>query len=153
MDGELRRTEELDSKGNNVLVSVSIIISLLLAAGMLQFPSVLGCARDLSFVYFVGITILMGALGLALTSMKVRRWLIVPNVNNLIQNYSSASFEEVIRRTSGTMTKAVIDMEKKNDMKAKMIDLSWFSVIGGLILVALFILTLVLFTAETCFPA
>ena len=58
-----------------------------------------------------------------------------PNVESLIKNYSSASTEEILKRTTGTMKNSVIDMEMKNDLKAKMIDLSWYSAIAGLVLI------------------
>ena len=73
-----------------------------------------------------------------------------PNVESLIKNYSSASTEEILKRTTGTMKNSVIDMEMKNDLKAKMIDLSWYSAIAGLVLIAVFVLMFALFRGGAC---
>jgi hypothetical protein len=152
LDSEVQRTEGLDSKATNVLVSISIVISLLLAAAIFQL-SIIRCASVIASIYFVGIAILIAALGLSLLSFKVRRWLIVPDVNALIENYSSAPTEEILKRTTGTMKNAVIDMEMKNDQKAKLIDLSWYYVIAGLIFISVFILMINVLGASICFNA
>jgi hypothetical protein len=58
-DNEWRRINDLDSKANNLVGFVSVVISLLLGATAFKLSSALKCNIDLSILYFIGIGLLL----------------------------------------------------------------------------------------------
>jgi hypothetical protein len=101
LDNEWRRINDLDSKANNLVGFVSVVISLLLGAAAFKLSSALACKTELSILYFVGLGLLLTSIILALAGSKVRRWSDVPNVQYLIQEYTNLPYDEVLKRNAG----------------------------------------------------
>ena len=140
-DGEIDRANKLDGKANNMVGFVSVVIGLTLGGGSALTGGNL--FKDLSLLtnqnstilYFVGITVLLISIGCALIALKVRKWTVVPNVNTLIEKYTKLDYSEVLKRNAGEMRHSITSSEKKNKNKAKFIDLSWYALLLGLVLI------------------
>lgn len=118
---------------------VSILTGLLLGSGSILLGGEINKIHlDLkdfdSVLYFFGIGLLLISIGLSLFALRVRKWIVVPNVTTLIEHYTDLSYNEVLRRNAGEMAKSVTDTEKQNNTKAKLIELSWMFLISGLVI-------------------
>jgi hypothetical protein len=150
LDNEWRRINDLDSKANNLVGFVSVVISLLLGAATFKLSSELICKMNLSILYFLGIGILLICIILALTGSKVRKWSDVPNVQYLIRNYTSLPYTEVLKRNAGEMANAVMQIEKQNNHKARLVKWSWYLLIIGLATVLLFMIIFTISGSTPC---
>jgi hypothetical protein len=150
LDNEWRRINDLDSKANNLVGFVSVVISLLLGAATFKLSSTLVCKTNLSILYFLGISILLTSIIFALTGSKVRRWSDVPDVQYLIENYTNLPYDDVLKRNAGEMANAVVQIEKQNNHKARLIKWSWYMLIIGLATVLLFMVIFTSIGAVAC---
>jgi hypothetical protein len=139
-DSEIERRNNLDGKASNLIGFISIVVGLLLSTGTIEIAT-LKLELSLLVFYFVGIGLLLISIGLALCSFRVRSWIVVPNVQTLINKYTNVDFGEVLKRIAGEMAKAVIYSEKQNDDKAKLIEWSWYLLISGLTVMFIFIIS------------
>jgi hypothetical protein len=131
-DSESQRTDSLDSKAGSMIGFVSIVASLLLGAATFELLSSSSNIIVL-FPYLVGIALLIGSIILALYSFMIRDWVIVPNVETLLAEYTDLPYDEVLQKNAGEMAKAVVDTMHKNDKKAVFIQMSWYLLIAGLV--------------------
>jgi cytochrome c biogenesis protein CcdA len=138
-DGEIERINNLDNKAGNLIGLTGVIAGFLLGASTLT-ASTLSRNAILSIIYFIGIGILLVSIGLALWSVRVRKWAAVPDVATLLEKYTNLSYSEVLQSNAGEMKKAVEKAEIQNEQKAKLIGLSWYLLISGLTLVFIFLL-------------
>lgn len=150
LDNEWRRINDLDSKANNLVGFVSVVVSLLLGVATFELSASLACKIHLSILYFMGIGFLITSIILALSGSKIRRWSDVPDVQYLIREYTKRPYEEVLKRNAGEMANAVMQIEKQNNRKAKLINGSWYLLIIGLTIVLLFIIVFTLSGAAPC---
>jgi hypothetical protein len=139
-DDEKERTNNLDSKAHNLVGYTSLVVGLLLGGGSVLsggeiFKSTILSSNIFTLIYFVGISFLLISIGFALTALKVRRWIVVPNVQTLIDDYTLLPYSEVLQRNAGEMAKAVGNSEKRNNSKARLIEWSWYFLIAGLTVV------------------
>lgn len=139
VETELKRTNNLDSKAGSLVGFVSILTGLLLGGGSVLLGGQVNNLRlDLadfkSDLYFFGVALLLVSIGLSLFALRVRRWIAVPNVTTLIEQYTELSYEEVLKRNAGEMAKSVTDSEKQNNAKASFLEYSWALLISGLII-------------------
>ena len=107
--------------------------SLLTGAQAIKHPIQL--SSPALIIYFIGITILLISIGFALAALKVRKWAITPDVEVLIKKYTVLPYSEVLKRNAGEMAKVVDDTKTLNNNKAKLIDISWYFLISGLLMV------------------
>ncbi len=98
----------------------------------------------------MGIGILLASIVFALAGSKVRKWSDVPNVQYLIEKYTTLPYDEVLKRNAGEMANAVIQVERQNNRKAKLINWSWYLLIGGLSMILVFIITFTINGATPC---
>lgn len=165
-DSEWQRINNLDSKANNLIGFISVIVTLLLGAGTLQVQQFLSNSNKWLFV--TGIGFLVASLCASLWAFKVRRWKIVPHVDTLVPwegdpnletsgqglagtlagrtkrsrpriDYTQYTYRDLLQKNAGQMSKAVLNAEKKNDHKAKCIQISWGLLITGLIFSSVFV--------------
>ena len=137
-DYEFTRTNNLDGKAHNSVGYVGAIVALLIGIGsLLTGAQAFKVSTQLSSstMYFVGIAILLISIGFALGALKVRKWAMAPDVNVLIKKYTTLSYSEVLKRNAGELAKVVNDTKTLNDNKAKLIDISWYFLISGLLVV------------------
>jgi hypothetical protein len=139
VDSEVNRTNNLDSKAGSMVGFVSILTGLLLGSGSILLGGEINKVHlDLkdfdSVLYFLAIGLLLISIGLSLFALRVRRWIIVPDVTTLIERYTELSYDEVLKRNAGEMAKSVADSEKQNNTKAKLIEWSWLLLISGLVI-------------------
>lgn len=140
-DGEIDRANKLDSKAGSMVGFVSVVVGLTLGGGSALSGGEL--FKDLSLLsnqyatilYFCGVTILLISIGCALVALKVRKWTVVPNVDTLIEKYTMLDYSEVLMRNAGEMRHSINNSEKKNKNKAFFIDLSWYALLLGLVLI------------------
>jgi Na+/phosphate symporter len=133
LDGESTRLSNLDSKATNLIGFISVVVGLLLGGSAFAPAGISNQA--LSVPYFVGISLLITSIILALLATKVMKWIAIPDVEYLRQEYTKLAYGEVLRRNAGEMINAVMDAEKKNNKKAQLIGWSWYCLVGGLIIV------------------
>lgn len=93
-----------------------------------------------SLIYLIGIGVLLTSILFSLWAFKVRKWIMVPQVQTLIAKYTKIKYEEVLQRNGGEMAKAVRISEKNNHEKAKFLILSWYALISGLSILFTFII-------------
>ncbi len=165
-DSEWQRINNLDSKANNLIGFISVIVTLLLGAGTLQVQQLLSNSNK--WIYITGIVFLLASIGAALWAFQIRRWKIVPHVDTLVPwpgdpnletsgqgfagaikgttertgsviDYTQCSYRDLSQKIAGQMSKAVLDAEKKNDQKSKCIQISWGLLIVGLIFSSVFV--------------
>jgi len=140
-DGEKERTNSLDAKAGALVGFVSVTVGLLLGSGSLLSGaqvfkiSIFFSHPVLAVIYFIGVATLLFSIGTALTALRVRRWVDIPNVQTLIEKYTTLSYSEVLQRNAGEMAKAVLNAEIQNNNKAKLIECSWYLLIAGLCIV------------------
>lgn len=137
MDNEFERSDNLDNKANNIIGFTSLIVGILVGIGTLDtFKTEL----HYSFIYLIGIGILLTSILFSLWAFKIRKWIMVPQVQTLLAKYTNVEYEEVLRRNAGEMAKAVMISEKNNYKKAKFLTLSWYFLISGLSILFIFII-------------
>jgi hypothetical protein len=139
-DYEFTRTNNLDGKAHNSVGYVGAIVALLLGTGSLltgaeAFKYPIQHSSPTLIIYFVGIATLLISIGLALGALKVRKWAMAPDVEVLIKKYTVLPYSEVLKRNAGEMAKVVNDTKTLNHYKAKLIDISWYFLISGLLIV------------------
>lgn len=141
-DAEGERTSSLDGKAGNLVGYVSVVVGLLLGGGGLfsggaifKSSLLVSSSHGNSLIYFIGVALLLGSIGLSLTALKVRRWITVPNVQTLISDYITLPYSEVLQRNAVEMANAVSNAEKQNNSKGKLIEWSWYLLISGLSIV------------------
>lgn len=141
LDDEIQRTNNLDTKAGNLVGFVSVLVGLLLGAGSLLSgaeifkSSALLSNHTFAPIYFVGVAFLLISIGSSLYALKARRWMIIPNVQTLIDDFTVLPYKEVLQRIGGEMADTVSDMENQNNAKAKLIVLSWYLLTVGLCIV------------------
>jgi hypothetical protein len=143
IDNEGERTNSLDSKAGSLVGFVSVVVGLLLGGGGLlsggaifkTSSGLLTSNHILDFIYFVGVAFLLVSIGCSLTALKVRRWIVVPNVHTLISDYIILPYSDVLQRNAVEMAKAVTKTEEQNNNKAKFIVWSWYLLIAGLCII------------------
>jgi hypothetical protein len=143
MDDEFERINNLDNKANNIIGFTSLIVGILVGIGTLEIFKI---ELYYSFIYLIGIGILLTSILYSLWAFKMRKWTVVPKVQTLIAKYTTLEYEEVLKRNAGEMAKAVLILEKNNDEKAKFLILSWYSLISGLSVLFIFIIVYFLIT-------
>jgi hypothetical protein len=141
LENERQRINDLDAKANNLVGFVSVVISILLGSALFELRS-LSSNLAVSILFFVGMGGLLLSIVLALAGFRIRRWRDVPEVQYLIEKYTTLPHEEVLKRNAGEMANAVKHAEVQNNRKAQLISWSWYFLIVGLSLVVLFIVLL-----------
>lgn len=140
-ENELDRIRNLDNKASNIVGFVSVGVSLLLGGGSIISgggilkSSIFMSNHLLGGIYFTGVGFLLLSIGSSLTSMRIRKWSIVPNVQTLISDYIQRPYIEVLQRNAGEMAKVVMEIEVQNNKKAKLIEFSWSLLMIGLCIV------------------
>jgi hypothetical protein len=137
-DSELEINNSFDTKASSLVGFVSILIGLLFVSGTFEL-SVITSNPILSTSYFLGTSLLVGSIIFSLLAFRIRRFIIVPDVNQLLNDYSDRPYLEVLKRTGATMQVAVEDIEKKNADKAKWIRISWYSLMVGIVILFVFL--------------
>ncbi len=140
LDGEWQRLRDLDSKASNMIGFVSVAVSLLLGTGTISFMNVGTLDPNLASFFFVGTGLLIGSIILGMVGYKVREWTDVPDVRHLIDEYKDKPYGKVLQKNAGTMAKVVEELEDKLNDKARFIDIAWYLLIAGLILVFIFVI-------------
>jgi hypothetical protein len=149
-DNEWQRINNLDSKANNLVGYISLVTGFLLGSATFAMSSALICRPVLSSVYFSGIGILIVSIVLALLASKVRMWPNVPNVKFLLESYTAEPYDVVLKTNAATMAEAISEIEVQNNKKALYISRCWYFLIGGLVLVLIFVILFTLSGAEPC---
>jgi MFS family permease len=139
LDDESARTDNLDGKASNLIGFVSVVVGLLLGTGTFTLP-VIADNFSYSIPYFGSIVLLLVSIVIGLFAFRVRQWIVVPDVNYLLEEYTSKPFSEVLKPNAVEMANAVSDAEKKNGSKADLINWSWYFLIAGLALMLVFLL-------------
>lgn len=70
----------------------------------------------------------------------IRDWVIVPNVETLLADYTDLPYAEVLQKNGREMANAVVDNMIQNDNKATFLQISWYLLIAGLISIFVYIL-------------
>jgi hypothetical protein len=78
------------------------------------------------------------SIGFALSAIKIRRWHAVPNVETLLNKYTSMSYWDAFITNRDTMADAVLKMEEQNYRKAEYISISWYLLLAGLVSIFIF---------------
>ena len=149
-DNEWQRINNLDGKANSLVGYISLVTGFLLGSATFAMSSALICRPFLSSVYFTGIGILILSIVLALLATRVRTWPNVPNVKVLLESYTSEPYDVVLKTNAATMADAIGEIEVQNNMKAMYINRCWYFLIGGLILVLIFVILFTVTGAEPC---
>lgn len=140
-DSELSRISDLDGKAGTQIGFISVVLSLIIGVGTFDFLDKL-TEPKFFLPYFIGIGLLLFSFVFSLFAVKVREWNWAPNTSKLFEEGFSRPFHawNIMLRTSKAMNDAVIDMETKNNTKAKNIARSWYFLIGGLAIIILYVI-------------
>ncbi|HZD35823.1 MAG TPA: hypothetical protein VE130_11525 [Nitrososphaeraceae archaeon] len=149
-DNEWQRITNLDNKASNLVGYVSLVAGLLLGSATFTLSSSLVCKPILSSAYFIGIAVLLSSIVSALLASRVRKWPNVPNVQVLLDSYTTLPYDEVLKSNAATMASAIEKIELQNNRKASLINWSWYFLISGLTLVLSFVILYTLYGAEPC---
>jgi len=87
-DAEWDKIAGLDSKANNFIGFISVVTGLLLGSSTFTYSKLLSYP-SLTVLYFFGTGLLLVSIGFALSAIKIRRWHAVPNVETLLNKYTS----------------------------------------------------------------
>ena len=140
-DSELERIRDLDDKAGNLIGYVTVVTGLLIGLGTLDILDKL--ARAEYFVpYFAGIILLLLSLVLSLVALKVSKWTVSPDIDTIhsILRDSAYKYRTVIRQGIMRMGEVVLEIEKKNNEKARIIAWSWYCLIAGLVGIFLYVI-------------
>lgn len=149
-DSEWQRINNLDGKANSLVGYISLVTGFLLGSATFAMSSALICRPLLSSVYFCGIAVLIASIVLALLATRVRIWPNVPNVKVLLESYTTQPYDVVLKTNAATMAEAISEIEVQNNEKATYINRCWYFLIGGLILVLVFVILFTVTGAEPC---
>jgi hypothetical protein len=143
LDDEASRISSLDSKAANLIGVVSVVVGLLLSVATVTLPALVSNLIS-ALPYFMGASLLIASIVFALLAFRVRKWITIPDVEYLRDEYTKLPYEEVLKRNAGEMVNAVVDTQKKNNTKAQMINWSWYCLVIGLaiVLVSVILLTM-----------
>lgn len=111
-DSELEINNSFDTKASSLVGFVSILIGLLFVNGTFEL-SVITSNPILSTSYFLGTSLLVGSIIFSLLAFRIRRFIIVPDVSQLLNEYSDRPYLEVLKRTGATMQVAVETSKKR----------------------------------------
>jgi hypothetical protein len=144
-DSEVARINDLDGKAGTQIGFISVVLSIVIGAGTFQLLDKLA-APQLFFPYFIGIGLLITSFLYSLKAFKVREWVWAPKTDITFQEgfnppYSAFS---IMRKSSEAMHIAIVDMEEKNNQKAKKIGKSWYYLLGGLAFIIIYVMIVVL---------
>jgi hypothetical protein len=145
--GERERSIGLDNKAGNLIGFTSVVIGLLLGTISLKLDILIHNPL-LSITYFIGIGVLLLSIFFSLMVIKIRGWIIVPNVRHLLDYYTAKTHQELLRRNAATMANAVGVSERNNGNKARYTQWSWCSLLSGLVMVFIFMLLYILTGAK-----
>lgn len=106
LDNERQRINDLDGKASNLVGFVSVVVSILLGSALFELRS-LSSNLPVSILFFMGIGGLLLSIGLALAGFRIRRWTDVPEVQHLIERYTTLPYDEVLKRNAGQMANSV----------------------------------------------
>jgi hypothetical protein len=132
-DHELEVNNSYGTKASSLVGFVSILIGLLFVSGTFEL-SVIMANPTLLIPYFVGTACLIGSIIFGLLAFKIRRFIIVPDITHLLTYHSDAPYLEVLRKIGATMQEALADIEEKNAEKSKYISISWYFLMGGILI-------------------
>ena len=132
----------LDEKAGKLIGFTSIVVSILLGEG--AFKSLPTLRNDIlspiPIIYFAGIAPLLLSIGFALKGYRLRNWPVVPEVDPLLKKYYNKKSIDIIRTISVEMAKAVNYSKQQNEDKARVIEISWYLLIAGLVVVFIFVI-------------
>lgn len=143
-DQEWSRIGELDDKAANIIGFVGIIAGFLLGIESLILVQTPTLNALLVILYLLGIGFLMVSMILGLMAYRVRRWEVVPNVRVLIEEYTTKTHTEVLRRVAGETSLVVQQIKDQSNEKAGLIRRAWAFLILGLTTVLIYTATLIL---------
>ncbi len=143
LDGEWQRHRDLDTKANNMIGFISVAVSLLLGTGTISFINIGILDPYKASFFFVGTGLLIGSIILGLLAYKIRKLPEVPDVQHFIDKYKGEPHLTIVRAITLAMAEAVKQMKGKLDSKANFIDVGWYLLIAGLILVFIFVIIVV----------
>ena len=94
-DSEWNRVKDLESKANNLIGFVSIIVGLLLGSGTFKLSAALLYSL-VSIPYFLGVGILLVSIEFALGAVRVRRYGALPDVRDLLDKYALEPYNKTL---------------------------------------------------------
>jgi len=149
-DSEITRISDLDGKAGTQIGFISIVLSLLIGVGTFDFLDKLTVPKFF-LPYFIGIGLLLLSFVFSLLSVKVREWTFAPDTDKLFNEGFNPPFHawNIMLRTSKAMNDAVIDIETKNNKKAKNIARSWYFLIGGLAGIIIYVIVVLFSGTDT----
>lgn len=137
---ELELRKELDGKAGNLIGYVTIVTGLLIGLGTFSIIDSLQ-KPEYYLPYFVGIASLIISIVFSLGAVRVRKWVIVPDVEKLwdaVMRDPVFTYNTVIKRVGVDMVDAVKSNHEYNEQKAKWTLISWYFLVFGLILIVIF---------------
>jgi hypothetical protein len=144
---EMQRAKDLDGKAGNIIGYVSIITALTLGLGTIEIIEKV-TRVELFYLFFGGVLALVVSIISSLFVVKVRRFQIRPNYENLefFFNQLQPDYLTLLRNNASDLIKAFKENFKVNESKAFRLLLSWIFLIIG---IALLLLFTTIFTFET----
>jgi hypothetical protein len=140
-DHELQRTKDLDDKAAGLIGYVTIVTGLLVGLGTFGILEKLS-KPEYYIPYFGGIGLLLFSIISSLMSIRLTKWDVVPKFEDLqsVINNQDYKYRTIMRRIFLAMSDAVNNNRKNNNEKVKWTKISWFCLIGGLVLVLVYVI-------------
>lgn len=135
---EFERSNNIDTKANNLLVFDTAIVGFLLGVTNIIRSFLTTQPTWQVALLALGLILLFPAIFSVFIAQRVRRWSIVPNVQTLVEKYTIRPFQEVIETVGGEMAKNVIDLQQRINSKASSLEIGWYLTLSGLLAILLY---------------
>ena len=135
---ELQRSNDIDTKANNLLVFDTAVVGFLLGVANVVRGFITKQPVYQVGIFALGVLLLFAAVFFVFVAQKVRKWSIVPNVQTLVQKYSQKPLQETIETVGGEMAKNVTDLEKHINSKAFALQIGWYMTLAGLVVILIY---------------
>lgn len=142
---EFQRSDDIDSKANNLLVFDTAIIGFILAAASVLKKAITSQPLLDVWIFIFGLSALVVAVFFVFVAQRVRKWGIVPDVIQLVDKYSASPLQGVIEIVGGEMAKNVHDLETHINSKALILQIGWYLTLAGLGVILIYTVTTLIF--------
>ncbi len=130
----------LDDKGSNLIGYITIVTGLLVGLGTFNISDKLSLPQYY-LPYFVGVGLLLGTIVFSMLSVKVKGYSSVPIVPDLRKVLEDDNWKHrtIMRQYIIAAMKAIETNDIRNKRKAFWISISWWCLIGGLVLITIYV--------------
>ena len=143
-DSAIERRHFLDDKASNLIGYVTIITGIIIGLGTLEILEKI-TNKIAYLLYFSGIGSLIFSLVFSLFVIRTREFRTDSNIKKLNEYFKDNKwiYEQIIIRHIDILFNSIPILDKENRKKANLIQLSWTMLVGGIILLTVFLFSFI----------